>query len=100
MKNAVFWKLYHVSKNAGTVLRIAPIQTISKNKNENQASRLGVESRIVKKRCFTPKRLNNVIWLKFVAEKGTIGTIQLLSTTWTCWKAILNIFIPDENIAI
>ena len=34
MKNVVFWKLYHVSKNAGTVLRIAYIQTISKNKNE------------------------------------------------------------------
>ena len=52
MKNVVFWKLYHVSKNAGTVLRIAYIQTISKNKSENQASRLGVESRIVKKSVF------------------------------------------------
>ena len=46
MKNVVFWKLSHVSKNAGMVLRIAYIQTISKNKNENQTSRLGVESRI------------------------------------------------------
>ena len=36
--------------------------------------------------------------IKFVAEKGAIGTIQLLPTTY--WKAILNIFIPDENIAI
>ena len=53
MKNAVFWKLNHVSKNAGTVLRITYIQTIAKNKNENQASRLGVESRIVKKSVFT-----------------------------------------------
>ena len=52
MKNVVFWKLYHVSKNAGMVLRIAYIQTISKIKNENQTSRVGVESRIVKKRCF------------------------------------------------
>ena len=52
MKNVVFWKLYHVSKNAGTVLRIAYIQTISKNKNENQTSRLGVESRILKKGVF------------------------------------------------
>ena len=67
MKNVVFWKLYHVSKNAETVLRIAYIQTIYQTKNENQASRLGVESRIVKK-CFPPKRSNNVIWLKFVAE--------------------------------
>ena len=33
-----------------------------------------------------------------MAEKGAIGTIQLLPTT--CWKVILNIFIPDENIAI
>ena len=47
MKNVVFWKLYHVSKNAGIVLKIAYIQkTISKNKNENQTSRLGIESRI------------------------------------------------------
>ena len=53
MKNVVFWKLYHVSKNAGTVLRIAYIQIISKNKNENQTSRLGVVSRIVKKGVFT-----------------------------------------------
>ena len=30
------------------VLRFAYIQTISQNKNEKQASRLGVESRIVK----------------------------------------------------
>ena len=52
MKNIVFWKLYHVSKNAGTVLRITYIQTISKNKNENQASRLGVESKIVEKSVF------------------------------------------------
>ena len=55
MKNVVFWKLYHVSKNAGTVLRIAYIQTISKKKNENKASRLGVESRIVKN-VFPQKR--------------------------------------------
>ena len=54
MKNVVFWKLYHVSKNAGTVLRIAYIQTISKNKNENQASCLGVESRIVTNGVFPP----------------------------------------------
>ena len=33
-------------------MRIAYIQTISKSKNENQASRLGVESRIVKKNVF------------------------------------------------
>ena len=52
MKNVVFLKLYHVSKNAGTVLRITYIQTISKNKNENHASRLGVESRIVEKSVF------------------------------------------------
>ena len=41
-----------VSKNIGTVLRVAYIQTISQNKNENQASRLGVEARIVKKKVF------------------------------------------------
>ena len=55
MKNIVFWKLHHVSKNAGMVLRIAYIQrfqTKSKNKNENQTSRLGVESKIVKKSVF------------------------------------------------
>ena len=52
MKNVVFWKLYHVSKNAGTALRIIYIQTISKNKNENQASRVGFEPRIVKKSVF------------------------------------------------
>ena len=52
MKNIVFWKLYHVSKNSGMVLRIAYIQTISKNKNKNQTSRLGVECRIVKKGVF------------------------------------------------
>ena len=80
------------------VLRITYIQAISKTKNENQASRLGVESRIVKKSVFPPKRQNNAIWLKFVAKKGAICSIQLLSTT--CWKAILNIFIPDENMAI
>ena len=34
------------------VLRIAFIQTISKTKNENYTSRLGVESRIVKKGVF------------------------------------------------
>ena len=55
MKNVVFWKFYHVSKNTGTVLRIVYIQTISKNKNENQTSRLGVEPRIVKM-CFPEKR--------------------------------------------
>ena len=47
-KIVIFWKLYHVSKNRDTVLRFAYIQTISQNKNEKQASRLGVESRIVK----------------------------------------------------
>ena len=39
-------------KKTETVLRVAYIQTISQNKNENQASRLGVESRIVKIRVF------------------------------------------------
>ena len=48
IKNVVFWKLYHVSKNRDTVLRFAYIRTISPNKNEKRASRLGVESRIVK----------------------------------------------------
>ena len=52
MKIVVFLKLYHASKNTGTVLGIAYIQTISKSKNENQTSRLGVESRIVKKGAF------------------------------------------------
>ena len=52
MKNVLFWKLYHVSINAGTALRIAYIQTISQNKNENQTSRLGVESRILKNGVF------------------------------------------------
>ena len=52
MKNVVFWKLYHVSKNTGTVFEDRIIQTISKNKNENRASRLGVESGIVKKSIF------------------------------------------------
>ena len=53
MKNVVFLKLHHVSKNAGTVLRMAYIHTISKNKNENQTSHLGVESRFVKKGVFS-----------------------------------------------
>ena len=35
-------------KNRDTILRFACIQTISQNKNEKQASRLGVKSRIVK----------------------------------------------------
>ena len=39
-------------KNTETVLGVAYIQTISQNKNENQASRLGVESRIVKIRMY------------------------------------------------
>ena len=47
-KIVIFWKLNHVSKNRDTVLRFAYIQTISQNKNEKQASRLGVEFRIVK----------------------------------------------------
>ena len=47
-KIVIFWKLYHVSKNRDMVLRFTYIQTISQNKNEKQASRLGVESRIVK----------------------------------------------------
>ena len=55
MKNVVFWQLYHLSKNAGTVLRNTYIQIIFKKKNENQAFCLGVESRIVKK-FFSPKR--------------------------------------------
>ena len=59
MKNVVFWKLYHVSKNAGIVLGIAYSQTISKNKNENQTSHLGVESRIVKKGVF-PQNANTM----------------------------------------
>ena len=46
-KIVIFWKLYHVSKNMDTVLRFACIQTISQNKNEKQASRLGVELSIV-----------------------------------------------------
>ena len=50
-KIVIFWKLYHVSKNRDTVLRFA-YQTISQNKNEKQASRLGVESRIVKLSVF------------------------------------------------
>ena len=48
MKIVLFWKFYHVSKNRDTVLMFAYIQTISQNKNEQQASRLGVESRNVK----------------------------------------------------
>ena len=51
-KIVIFWKLYHVSKNRDTVLRFAYIQTISQNKNEKQASRLGVESRIVETSVF------------------------------------------------
>ena len=47
-KSSYFQKLYHVSKNRDTVLRFAYIQNISQNKNEKQASRLGVQSRIVK----------------------------------------------------
>ena len=47
-KILIFWKLYHISKSRDTVLRFAYIQTISQNKNEKQASRLGVESKIVK----------------------------------------------------
>ena len=54
IKNVVYWKLKHVSKYAGTILRVAYIQTISHNKNENQASRLGVESRIAKNSVFPP----------------------------------------------
>ena len=54
-------KLYHVTKNAGKVLRVAYIQTISPNKKENQASLVGVETRIVKQKCLPPKCKNNVI---------------------------------------
>ena len=43
----VFWKIYHVSKKHGDGFDAAHIQSISQNKSENQASRLGVESRIV-----------------------------------------------------
>ena len=35
---------------------------------------------------------------KFETEKGAIVILQLLLTT--SWKAILNIFISDENIAL
>ena len=99
MKNVVFWKLYHVSKNAGTFLRITYIQTISisKKTNENQASRLGVESRIVKKVLF-PKTLNQCHMTKICTGKMCNRYHTKLCTT--CWKEILNIFIPDEYIAI
>ena len=38
------------------------------------------------------------MWQKFVAEKSAVGIFQLLSTT--AWKAILNIFIANEDIAV
>ena len=107
-------------------MRIAHIQTISKNKNENQAScciekrRNGFEDRTYpnhfqkqkrksgvsfrswiqncKKKVFSPKTLKQCHMTKIYSGKGAICTIQLLSTT--CWKATLNIFIPDENITI
>ena len=52
----------------------------------------------MQKGAFPQKRYNNAIWLKFVAENGAICIFQLLSTT--SWKTILNIYIPEENIAI
>ena len=51
------------------VLRIAYIQTISKNKNENQTSRLGVESRFVKKKLFSPKTLKQCHMTKICSGK-------------------------------
>ena len=41
-KSSYFENFTMYRKNMDTVLRFAHIQTISKNKNENQASRLGV----------------------------------------------------------
>ena len=36
--------------------------------------------------------------VKFIAEQGAIDISQLYSTRY--WNATLNIFIPDENLAI
>ena len=47
-KSSYFEKFTMYRKNRDTVLRFAYIQTISQNKNEKQASRLGVDTRIVK----------------------------------------------------
>ena len=51
-------------------MRIAYIQTISKNKNENQTSRLGVESRFVKKKVFSPQTLKQCHMTKICSGKG------------------------------
>ena len=67
-KIVIFWKLYHVSKNRDTVLRFAYIQTISQSKNEKQASRLGVESRIVKI-SVSPKTLKQCHMIKICGGK-------------------------------
>ena len=56
-KDVLFWKLYNVLKSAETVLRVTNIQTIFQNKNENQASRLGVEYEIIKN--VSPKTMSH-----------------------------------------
>ena len=47
-----YWKIYHMSKNAWTIFRVANTQTISQNKKENHTLGLGIESKNVKNLCF------------------------------------------------
>ena len=76
IKYVEFGNLTHVSKNTGTVLGVAYIQTNSQNKNENQAFRLGVESRIVKK-VFSPKTLKQYHMTKICCGKGCNGYLSI-----------------------
>ena len=100
-QNAFLYKKCRILKtspcieNTGTVLRTTYIQTISQNKNENQTPRLGFKSKNVRK-FFFPKTLKQCHMVKICSRK--IDIFQLLSTM--SWKAIVNIFIPDENITI
>ena len=97
IKSIVFWKLYHASKNAGTVLRVTYIQTISQSKN--QTPRLEIESKNVKKKVFSFKTLKQCHIIKICSGKRYNRYLSTVVYT-TSWKTILNSFIPGENIAV
>ena len=52
----VFWKLYHVSKNEGTVLRVAHIQNISQNEKGKSGVSFGSLIQNCKNKRFPLKR--------------------------------------------
>ena len=69
IKSIVFYKLYHISKNAGTVWGATYFETISETKNGNQTSRSGFENKNAKKKAFSQETLKQRHTTKICSTK-------------------------------